>query len=582
MTTTTTTSMIVQPDQYKTQKWVIYTITECSYCEKVHEIFDKLLSIGMINEKDIYYNTAHHSLKKRIADELEPFIPNFNRTFPAIFHYGNYFGGYTELNEMFVFEDTVATTEPLLTPNEKRFVLFPITYEKIWEMYKKALASFWTTEEIDLVPDLHDWKNKLNHDEQHFIQYVLAFFAASDGIVLENLAARFLNEVQLAEAKCFTAGNLVTLHDGILVPIENIKVGDIVLGWHCERDEVVPSKVTHLKPVNNGQKRKVVTVVLANGTKTTCTPDHRFLTKNNKWIEAKDLADYSVRLHEKIWFFTQPPRLEGINRNVEVEKVIIEEEPQVVYDLSVEDPINSFIVNGQIVHNCFYGFQIAMENIHSETYSQLIDTYMQGDPEQKEFLLNAIQTIPIVKKKADWAIRFITSEKDDFATRLVAFAAIEGIFFSGSFCAIFWLKKRGLMPGLTFSNELIARDEGLHCDFACLLYSMLQVKLSEERVHQIIDEAVQIEKEFVTESLPVSLIGMNSTLMSQYIEFVADRLLVALCYTKLYKTANPFDWMEQISLQGKTNFFEKRVGDYQKAGVLAKREDQIFKMDADF
>jgi ribonucleotide reductase beta subunit family protein with ferritin-like domain len=229
---------------------------------------------------------------------------------------------------------------------------------------------------------------------------------------------------------------------------------------------------------------------------------------------------------------------------------------------------------------CFYGFQIAMENIHSETYSLLIDTYIK-DKNEKEYLFKAIDNIDVVNKKANWALNWINSDKS-FAERLVAFSAVEGIFFSGSFCAIFWLKKRSLMPGLTFSNELISRDEGLHCDFACLVYKHLVNKLSESTIHKIIGDAVEIEKQFVTESLPVELIGMNSKLMSQYIEFVADRLIYALGYKKLYNATNPFEWMEMISLQGKTNFFEKRVGDYQKSGVMSSTEDKVFRLDADF
>nr|WP_295877213.1 ribonucleoside-diphosphate reductase small subunit [uncultured Chitinophaga sp.] len=229
---------------------------------------------------------------------------------------------------------------------------------------------------------------------------------------------------------------------------------------------------------------------------------------------------------------------------------------------------------------CFYGFQIMMENIHSETYALLIDTYIK-DPAEKDRLFHAIDTVPAVKKKAEWALRWI--ENGTFAERLVAFAAVEGIFFSGSFCSIFWLKKRGLMPGLTFSNELISRDEGLHCEFACLLYSMLENKLSEEQVHTIIRDAVSYEKEFITEALPVALIGMNSDLMSQYIEFVADRWLSELGYSKIYNASNPFDFMEMISLQGKTNFFEKRVGDYQKSGVMGgNKEAQTFSLEEDF
>lgn len=228
---------------------------------------------------------------------------------------------------------------------------------------------------------------------------------------------------------------------------------------------------------------------------------------------------------------------------------------------------------------CFYGFQIMMENIHSETYALLIDTYVK-DPVEKDKLFHAIETVPAVKKKAEWALRWI--DNGNFAERLVAFAAVEGIFFSGSFCSIFWLKKRGLMPGLTFSNELISRDEGLHCEFACLLYSMLQNKLTQEAVYAIITDAVTIEKQFITEALPVNLIGMNAQLMQQYIEFVADRWISELGYAKLYHTNNPFDFMEMISLQGKTNFFEKRVGDYQKAGVMSGKDNQVFSTEEDF
>ncbi len=319
--------------------------------------------------------------------------------------------------------------ELILKPNKDRFVLFPIKHYDIWEMYKKAEASFWTAEEIDLNPDLQDWENKLNPDEKHFIKHVLAFFAASDGIVNENLAVNFMNEVQYPEARCF------------------------------------------------------------------------------------------------------------------------------------------------------YGFQIMMENIHSETYSLLIDSYIK-DPKEKDKLFHSIDTLPCVGKKADWALKWIGN--GSFAERLIAFAAVEGIFFSGSFCSIFWLKKRGLMPGLTFSNELISRDEGLHCDFACLLYSQIENKLPIEKVNAIITNAVSIEKEFVRDSLPVRLIGMNADMMCQYIEFVADRLLVALGCPKTFNAVNPFDFMELISLQGKTNFFEKRVAEYQKAGVMGKKEDNVFKLDEDF
>ncbi len=327
-------------------------------------------------------------------------------------------------------DSNITVEEPILKENPNRFVLFPIQHSDIWEMYKKQEASIWTAEELDLSPDLVDWDSKLNDDERFFIKHVLAFFAASDGIVNENLAENFLSEVQYTEAKFF------------------------------------------------------------------------------------------------------------------------------------------------------YGFQIMMENIHSETYSLLIDTYIK-DTKEKNYLFNAIETFEPVKKKAEWAMRWI--DNGSYAERLVSFAAVEGIFFSGSFCSIFWLKKRGLMPGLTFSNELISRDEGLHCDFACMLYNNHLVnKLPKEQVQKIIADAVEIEKEFITESLPVRLIGMNSDLMSQYIEFVADRLLTELGNDKIYNTSNPFDFMDMINLQGKTNFFEKRVGEYQKAGVLNNENNTTFSLDSDF
>ncbi|HMQ62914.1 MAG TPA: ribonucleotide-diphosphate reductase subunit beta [Flavilitoribacter sp.] len=320
--------------------------------------------------------------------------------------------------------------EPILQENPNRFVLFPIEHDDIWQFYKKSEANFWTAEEIDLAQDLTDWDQKLNDNERHFIKHVLAFFAASDGIVNENLAENFVSEVQYTEAKFF------------------------------------------------------------------------------------------------------------------------------------------------------YGFQIMMENIHSETYSLLIDTYIK-DQKEKDYLFNAIENLECVNKKANWALRWI--KNSTFAERLIAFAAVEGIFFSGSFCSIFWLKNRGLMPGLSFSNELISRDEGMHCDFACLLYNDHVVnKLSPDTVKKIIMDAVEIEKEFVSDAIPVKLIGMNAELMQQYIEFVADRLLAALNHPKVYNVENPFPWMDLISIQGKTNFFEKRVGDYQKSGVMTERDKQVFTLNEDF
>lgn len=304
-------------------------------------------------------------------------------------------------------------TEKILQEADNRFVLFPIQYPEIWNMYKTALKTFWVTEEVDLSQDLVDWSNKLNDNEKHFISHVLAFFAASDGIVNENLVVNFMQDVTIPEARCF------------------------------------------------------------------------------------------------------------------------------------------------------YGFQIMMENVHSEMYSLLIDTYIK-DKNEKNRMFNAIDTLDCVKQKAEWALKWIDSAPS-FAHRLVAFAAVEGIFFSGSFCSIFWLKNRGLMKGLGKSNEFISRDEGLHCDFACLLYSMLDNKLKKEEIYAIICNAVEIEKVFVKDALPVSLIGMNADLMCQYIEFVADRLLVALNYPKVYNVSNPFPFMDAISMEGKANFFEERPTEYKKA-----------------
>tara|TARA_B100000212_G_scaffold317255_1_gene272753 strand:+ start:911 stop:1891 length:981 start_codon:yes stop_codon:yes gene_type:complete len=323
-------------------------------------------------------------------------------------------------------------SEKLLSEEENRYVIFPIKHEPFWNMYKKAFANFWTPEELDLIKDIKDYNELLNDKERYFINNILAFFAASDGIVNENLVEKFCQEVKILEAKFF------------------------------------------------------------------------------------------------------------------------------------------------------YGFQIMIENVHSETYSLLIDTFIK-DNEKKTHLFNAIETIPSVKKKADWALKWI-NDTTPFALRIIGFAAVEGIFFSGAFCSIFWLKKRGLMPGLCTSNELISRDEGMHTEFAVLMYHNLANKPSEEQVQEIIKEAVVAEKEFITESLPCALIGMNNTLMSQYIEYVADRLLLMLGLQKVYNVTNPFDWMEMISVQGKTNFFEKRVGEY--SNVSNPNADNtgsdVFELDEDF
>jgi ribonucleotide reductase beta subunit family protein with ferritin-like domain len=317
--------------------------------------------------------------------------------------------------------------EPLLAPDDNRFVMFPIKHDDIWQMYKKQVDCFWRAEEIDLTKDIDNW-NTLNADERYFISMILAFFAASDGIVLENLASRFMTDVQVSEARAF------------------------------------------------------------------------------------------------------------------------------------------------------YGFQIAMENIHSTTYSLLIETYIK-DQMEKSKLFNAIEHFPCIKKKSDWAQKWIHDNRSSFATRLVAFACVEGIFFSGAFCSIFWLKKRGLMPGLTFSNELISRDEALHCEFAILLYSKLVKKMDKARIHEIIKEAVEIETEFICEALPCKLIGMNADLMTQYIQFVADRLCVQLGYKKIYNAVNPFQFMELISLESKTNFFEKRNDSY---ALSNKSSENAFEFNEDF
>ena len=318
--------------------------------------------------------------------------------------------------------------EPLLAPDDNRFVMFPIKYDDIWQMYKKQVDCFWRPEEIDLTKDLTIWES-LHQDERYFVSMILAFFAASDGIVLENLASRFMSEIQVSEARAF------------------------------------------------------------------------------------------------------------------------------------------------------YGFQIAMENIHSHTYSLLIETYIK-DKEEKSKLFNAIEHFPCIKKKSDWAQKWIHDNRSSFATRLVAFACVEGIFFSGAFCSIFWLKKRGLMPGLTFSNELISRDEALHCEFAILLYSKMVKKIDKSRIHEIIKEAVEIETEFICDALPCKLIGMNSDLMTQYIQFVADRLCVQLGYKKIYNVTNPFDWMEMISLEGKTNMFERKISEYSLANKT--QTNDAFSLNEDF
>lgn len=323
---------------------------------------------------------------------------------------------------------TANTIEPLLTPDDNRYVMFPIKYNDIWEMYKRSIDSFWHTGEISLAQDLNDW-NKLNEDERNFIKMVLAFFSSSDALVTDNLGTRFMNEVQVSEARAF------------------------------------------------------------------------------------------------------------------------------------------------------YAFQIAIETIHSEMYSILIDTYIK-DSEEKTKLFQATSNYPCIEKKFKWAEKWLNDKRSNFATRLVGFALVEGLFFSSSFAAIYWIKKRGLMPGLTFSNELISRDEALHTEFAILLYSKINKKIPKKRLYEIVKEAVDIEKEFITESIPCRMIGMNSKLMCQYIEFVADRLCLQLGYDKLYNSSNPFDFMELISIESKVNFFERTNAEYALANKTV--DEDVFDFNGDF
>lgn len=445
--------------------------------------------------------------------------------------------------------------EYLLKENPSRFVIFPIQEKEIWDYYKKAEGSFWKVEEIkNISQDLIDWETKLDDNEKHFIKMVLAFFASTDGIVNENLAGRFMTEVQLPEARCFIKGTKVSMADGLSKPIEEIKVNDLVLGWDSAKKAVVPAKVIFTK--HHVEVKPCIKLSFSNGRTITCTYDHQFLTVDGSFVEAKDLLSNNARVATIL-------KDNRITNTKVVNAVPVGDYK--VYDLTIENPINTFVAEGAIVHNCFYGFQIAMENIHGEMYSLLIDTYIK-DATEKLYLLRAIHNIDSIKALSGWALKWINSERS-FAERLVAFACVEGIFFSGPFCAIFWLKKRGLMPGLTASNEFISRDEGLHCEFACLLYGYLEkTRLQKEIVYQIVEEAVAFEKEFITESLPCRLIGMNSESMCKYIEFCADRLIMMLGYPALWNSQNPYDFMNNISLDGKTNFFEKNTTEYSQSG----------------
>lgn len=406
-TTTTTTTATV------------YTKPGCSYCVKAKALLAKHdIPFREIVLSDDAAATTATTAAVRVTNKKAQKL-----TFPQIYMGPVHVGGYSHIRDLL--------EEPLLKENSLRFSPFPIEHADMYDMYKKAVASFWTAEEIDFGKDRDDWDLKLNDDERHFIKHVLAFFAGADGIVQENLAQNFLNEIQVPEARLF------------------------------------------------------------------------------------------------------------------------------------------------------YSYQIFNEAVHSQTYGMLIDAYIES-PEEKHRLFDAVQTIPCVKKKADWALRW-TDKSRTFAERLVAFVCVEGLLFSGAFCAIFWLKKRGLMPSLAFSNELISRDEGLHQNFGTLLYTNHLVhKLSRQRVEAIVREAVEHEEEFITEAVPCALIGMNADLLKQYIRFVADTIVVSLGYPKMYGATNPFDFMINICLTGKTNFFERRVSEYQRAGVMTDQSDCVFGLDEDF
>lgn len=586
--------------------------------------------------------------------------------------------------------------EELLTELSNRFVLFPIKYNAIWGMYKKAESAFWTAEEIDLSKDMDDWV-KLNEKEQHFIKNILAFFAGSDGIVNENLGVRFMNDVQAPEARAFYGFQIamenihcVTYDTGILTKQGYLRIGSVAGKvqevWNGESfQNVMVMKTSNSAPV--------MTVSLSNGMELTCTPTHKWLIKDQKdsdriptseltvGMELQDF-EYPVLELEDGEIFSNP-RVHGISCNEpetsyspvkhncrpylfvpvnfsvktkvdwlsgvlskvttdkngikyshtdrqflkdlqlllttmnvessletssltltisptpnglvqlfslglnleydEKDLILIDENkkaPLTVTSItSHEEKVPTFCFEEPIKHSgVFNGILTG----NSETYALLVQTYIK-DTAERAHLLNAINTIPCIKKKAEWAMKWISDEKAPFAMRLVAFAVVEGLFFSGAFCSIFWLKERGLMPGLTLSNEFISRDESLHTEFAILLYSMLQNKLSQEVIHDIFAEAVQIEEEFINESIPCNLLGMNSELMSQYIKFVGDRLLLQLGYDKLYNCQNPFAFMDRISLNQKTNFFEfKSNSEYAKAGVGVDQSKQNFSLDEEF
>lgn len=581
--------------------------------------------------------------------------------------------------------------EELLTETNNRFVLFPIKYKTIWDMYKKAEAAFWTAEEIDLSKDWNDWE-KLSENERHFIKHVLAFFAGSDGIVNENLSARFMTEVKPQEAKsfygfqvamenihCVAGDTLVYTRKGYL-PIEQL-AGETVDVWNGK-------EFSTTTPYKTGVNVPVTRIVLDNGLYLDCTSNHKWINTSGEFVMTKDLE-----LGQAIGSFAYPefhtmhdpeifsnPHIHGfmafdtcseyiptmfdcrdrytvpinfsigtksrwlsgalkhalidftndsaaivfhhpnsdVLRNVQLLLTTLDvwsvldkkslkldkynayilttfpniNLPNHVFENFAERPTQTLHVTSieqmdQCVDTYCFDEQVHHKGMfngiltgQSETYSILIDTYIK-DHQEKYRLLNAINTIPCIGKKADWAIKWIEDKDSPFAMRLVAFACVEGIFFSGAFCAIFWLKERGVMPGLCLSNEFISRDEALHTEFAILLYSMLKNKLSQQVIHEMVQDAVEIEDEFINESIPCRLLGMNSDLMSQYIRFVADRLIVQLGYEKLYNVTNPFHFMDRINLEHKTNFFEDRNSQYAIANIGNDPKNNTFEFSTD-
>ena len=582
--------------------------------------------------------------------------------------------------------DTVNTTDPLLTPNDSRYVMFPIQDNDIWKMYKKQVDCFWIPQEIDFSRDLADWNGKLNDDERYFISMVLAFFAASDGIVTENLALRFMGDVQLAEARAFY---------GFQIAMENIHcvTGTTKIltdkGYYNIKDLVEQTvniwngtEFTEVQVKNTGTQA-IYKVELSNGMDLDCTSGHKWLIRNER-IETQDLTigdvidEYAlpvIKIDESISIedpythgflyehdnetFTVPINY-NINTRIKWLEGCIDAVGNICVDITTQhiqigsiqlsflkdvqlllttlgvhsniekketDDYVLSITGTNILHLINNGFMPKkMESIdmngfinlksdefirikqiekisdaeetycfnepkmhmgifngiltgQSESYSIMIDTYIK-EKDQQNKLFNAIDNFPCIAKKAAWAKRWISDNRSSFPARLIAFAVVEGIFFSASFASIYWLKKRGLLPGLTFSNELISRDEAMHCEFAVLLYGKLHKKLQKKRVYEIIQEAVEIEKEFITEAIPCRLIGMNSKLMLQYIEFVADRLCLQLGYDKIYNSANPFDFMELISIESKVNFFERTNSEYALANKTVSSD--VFDFTADF